>query len=129
MSEPLSPPTGYASWLDYAIATMDTRGLYLESIAGEGPVIQRHEMRAAARAELDALRREVDMRAEASPTGTLAARCKWWANQCDDSHDEPIADPPEVLGEHSGNTDRRESWAGSSWLYPGDRVVIERKST
>jgi len=54
MSDPY-PPDGYETWLDYAVANMPTRDLHLESVVSDKPV-QREEMRAAARAELDALR-------------------------------------------------------------------------
>lgn len=57
----LKPPEGYASWIEYAIATMDTRSLYLESCDDDSPwgrVIQRQreEVRGAAREELAALK-------------------------------------------------------------------------
>ena len=32
----------------------------------------------------------------------------------------------EVIGEHSGKSDRRESWSAVEWLYPGDTVVVRR---
>ena len=54
----LKPPPGHESWLAYAIETMDTRGLHLASIWDDshwGRIVQRNEMREAARAELDAL--------------------------------------------------------------------------
>lgn len=58
----LAPPRGYASWLDYAVATMDVRlaqqeasGLTDETSDGEVPSYE--AMREAARAELEALRR------------------------------------------------------------------------
>lgn len=60
----LAPPRGYASWLDYAVATMDTRDLHLTSIYEDGEpdshwgrAVQREEMRDAAQQELDSLRR------------------------------------------------------------------------
>ncbi len=54
----LTPPAGFSTWLDYAVATMDTRAAQLESIFAETDVDppSRDEMRAAAQAELDALR-------------------------------------------------------------------------
>lgn len=54
----LSPPSGYSSWLDYAVATMDTRSEETASLladeSGEGPT--REAMREAARTELATLR-------------------------------------------------------------------------
>jgi len=58
----LKPPEGYSSWLDCAIASMDTRMLHLLSIDdghGWGRAVQREEMRQAAREELDALREHI----------------------------------------------------------------------
>jgi hypothetical protein len=56
----LKPPKGYASWLDYAIDTMEVRELYLDSVRGEewDRAVSREEMREAAKAELAELRRE-----------------------------------------------------------------------
>lgn len=56
----LAAPAGYRSWLNYAIKSMDTRSLYLETIADEaggqwGRDVSREEMRQAAQAELAAL--------------------------------------------------------------------------
>ncbi|MFZ4534886.1 hypothetical protein [Propionivibrio sp.] len=51
------PPTGHASWLDYAVDTMDTRSIEIESLFDDvenAPT--REAMRHSARAELDALR-------------------------------------------------------------------------
>ncbi len=54
----LPPPCGFSSWLDYAVATMDTRSAQLESIFDDstGNVPGRDRIRAAAQSELDALR-------------------------------------------------------------------------
>jgi hypothetical protein len=56
----LLPPSGYLSWLDYAIATMDTRSLDNDISWGNAPQwpdnTTREEMQAAAKAELQALR-------------------------------------------------------------------------
>ena len=59
----LKPPEGYVSWLDYAITTMDTRQPYNQQFADDEPywgekIIDREEMREAARAELAELRGE-----------------------------------------------------------------------
>jgi hypothetical protein len=49
------PPEGYASWLDFAVETFDTRGPWLDlAFAGTAP--DRDAMRDAARAELLRLR-------------------------------------------------------------------------
>jgi hypothetical protein len=54
------PPAGYETWLDYAVATMDTRSAYHEHLfdlpTGNSPACDREAMRAAVLAELDALR-------------------------------------------------------------------------
>jgi len=55
MSDSLKPPGGFGSWLEYAIATMDTKQLHLESIDEASPwgrIVQSDEMREAARTEL-----------------------------------------------------------------------------
>jgi len=52
---PLSAPSGYTSWLQYAISTMDTHNPHLESCCEEsqwGRVVDREEMRLAAYDEL-----------------------------------------------------------------------------
>lgn len=59
-SSPLPPPLGYVSWLDYAVATMDTRSLFnnltwgLESQWPDDT--SREQMEDAVRAELAQLR-------------------------------------------------------------------------
>lgn len=60
----LTPPTNYASWLDYAIATMDTRGAYLDRIFSEGDTQppSQDDMRAAAQDELEHLKRKAAIR-------------------------------------------------------------------
>ena len=54
------PPAGYETWLDYAVANMDTRSAYhahlFELPAGSSPMCDREAMRIAVLAELDALR-------------------------------------------------------------------------
>ncbi len=45
------PPNNFRSWLAYAVATMDTRTLNIETLFC-GPVVSREEFRAAAEAEL-----------------------------------------------------------------------------
>lgn len=59
----LKPPPGYESWLDYAIETMDTRTIFLDQLNGPSPwgrIVQREEMREAARQELAELRAAKD---------------------------------------------------------------------
>lgn len=56
-----APPAGHATWLDYAVATMDTRSVEIERLLDDAPGVQnptREEMRLAVRAELDALRQQ-----------------------------------------------------------------------
>jgi hypothetical protein len=54
-SEP-APPDSYASWLDYAVETFDTRSLAVERMFDDDLGPSRDEMRSAARAELERLR-------------------------------------------------------------------------
>ena len=49
------PPDGYASWLDFAVETFDTRGPWLELMFA-GADADRDAMREAARLELQQLR-------------------------------------------------------------------------
>ncbi len=60
MSTP-TPPTNYPSWLDYAIATMDTRGAYIDRLFDDGKAPTQDEMRAAAQEELDHLKQRAAM--------------------------------------------------------------------
>ena len=48
-------PTGFNSWLDFAIATMDARGAFLDRPFTHDHIPSQEEIRAAAKAELDAL--------------------------------------------------------------------------
>ena len=51
------PPAGYATWLDYAVETFDTREPALEAMFSmEDPKPDRDAMREAARQELRELR-------------------------------------------------------------------------
>lgn len=54
-----TPPEGYASWLDFAVDTMDTRTEEQQRIWA-GTAISRQAMRDAVRAELAVLRRKAD---------------------------------------------------------------------
>ena len=56
MKKPIPLPAGFNSWLDYAIATMDARGAILDRLFTPGHIPNQEEIRAAAKAELDALR-------------------------------------------------------------------------
>lgn len=68
-SPPISPPDGYASWLDYAVETLDTRSVQLLTMFDdEKPQVGREAMRAAARQELFALKQAAGAR---EPTMTL----------------------------------------------------------
>lgn len=58
----IPPPKGHASWLDYAIFTMDTRSALheMQGLFDDDAPVNLHvtgdDLRAAARAELEALR-------------------------------------------------------------------------
>ncbi|WP_180124873.1 hypothetical protein [Rhodoferax sp. BLA1] len=56
MKKPIPLPTGFNSWLDYAIATMDARGAILERLFTDDDFPTQDELRAVSKAELDALR-------------------------------------------------------------------------
>lgn len=53
---PPLPPAGYPSWLDYAVATLDTRSVEIELLYSKGPSTTRQAMKDAALAELEELR-------------------------------------------------------------------------
>ena len=48
-----TPPKEFLSWLDYAIATMDVRGVYLNRIFDKDEIPSQDDIRAAAQQELD----------------------------------------------------------------------------
>lgn len=50
------PPSGYVSWLDYAVASMDLRSVELEAIFDDNPGPEREAMRNAVHQELEELR-------------------------------------------------------------------------
>lgn len=51
------PPEGYASWLDFAVETFDTRTVWLEAVFSEDAAVpDRDAIREAARTELRTLR-------------------------------------------------------------------------
>jgi hypothetical protein len=56
VKKPIPLPTGFNSWLDYAIATMDARGAFLDHMFTDDHIPSQEDIRAAAKAELDALR-------------------------------------------------------------------------
>ena len=56
MKKPIPLPTGFCSWLDYAIATMDARGAFLDRLFTDDDIPSQEDIRAAAKAELDVLR-------------------------------------------------------------------------
>lgn len=60
MSTP-HPPKNFSSWLDYAIATMDTRGAYIDRLFEGEDTPTQDEMRAAAQEELDHLKQRAAM--------------------------------------------------------------------
>lgn len=63
MSTKPQPPTGYASWLDYAVETFDTRQPALEAMLANDEVQpDRDAMRDAARQELRELRLGIQAR-------------------------------------------------------------------
>lgn len=75
----LKPPEDYASWLHYAIATMDTRSVHLDSITSDhwGRVVQRHEMIEAAEAELSQLEEVyINQQLQTSTPAKNIRRCK-----------------------------------------------------
>jgi hypothetical protein len=55
-SDLVPPPDGYLTWLDFAVETFDTRGLWVESLIAEERDDDRDAMREAARTELRLLR-------------------------------------------------------------------------
>ena len=60
MSTP-TPPKEFLSWLDYAIATIDARGAYLDRMFDDAEIPSREEVRVAAIEELNHLRRRATM--------------------------------------------------------------------
>ncbi|WP_153133338.1 hypothetical protein [Dechloromonas hortensis] len=50
------PPEGYASWLDYAVATMDTRSVDIARVLDDvAPAVTREQMREAVQLEYQSL--------------------------------------------------------------------------
>jgi hypothetical protein len=90
VKKPIPLPTGFHSWLDYAIATMDARGAFLDGLFTQDDVPSQEDMRAAAKAELDALRakaavqdqtdggsRIFDRRFQSASFSRSAEECEW----------------------------------------------------
>jgi hypothetical protein len=69
-SDSLPPPTGYPSWLDFAVETFDTRGLWAASIFDEGVQPERSAMREAAREELRQLREVAKLHEQSADTSS-----------------------------------------------------------
>lgn len=67
---PLPPPTGYASWLDFAVETFDTRGLWAASLFQDTGEADRDAMREAARSELRQLRQAAAARSNSDIEAT-----------------------------------------------------------
>lgn len=85
------PPDGYDSWLDYAVASMDTRRLYLESIA-DGRDHSREDMRESAASELAALREGTWNRRtekQTAPTSAPLVPCSLCGCLCEVVGDDP----------------------------------------
>lgn len=56
-----APPSGYRSWLEYAIATFDSRTPTFELEASDEPSITREEMIQAVWAEFNELRKQAGL--------------------------------------------------------------------
>ena len=57
----LKPPGDYLSWLDYAVATIDARGVYLDRMFDGPEIPSRDDVRLATLEELNHLRRRAAM--------------------------------------------------------------------
>ena len=57
----LVPPKEFQSWLDYAVATMDARGAYLDRMFDAEEIPSQERIRTAAQNELDRLRCKAQM--------------------------------------------------------------------
>lgn len=57
MSTP-TPPKEFLSWLDYAVATIDARGAYLDRVFSQDEIPSPNEIRVAAQEELDQLKQK-----------------------------------------------------------------------
>ena len=56
MKKPIPLSTGFHSWLDYAIATMDARDAFFDHMFTHGHIPNQEDIHTPAKAELDALR-------------------------------------------------------------------------
>ena len=81
------PPTGYPTWLDYAVANMPTRDLSTMQMGDVWPgldrELEREEMAEAATNELEELRRQLDELLDAASaaahvsTKGIKVVCQW----------------------------------------------------
>jgi hypothetical protein len=53
---PLPPPSGYGSWLEYALSTFDVRSILVDASLDGGKTLHREDVLAAVWAELNELR-------------------------------------------------------------------------
>jgi hypothetical protein len=53
---PLPPPSGYGSWLEYALSTFDVRSILMDASLGGEKTLHREDVLAAVWAELNDLR-------------------------------------------------------------------------
>ena len=56
-----TPPTGFQSWLDYAVAMMDARGAFSDRVLSEDEIPPTDNIRVAAQQELDRLKQKIAM--------------------------------------------------------------------
>ena len=98
MSTP-KPPEGHATWLDYAIATMDTRSLNIESLFFDGEEVTRESMRAAAAGELERLRATTII---CPDCGLLVSALYVKEQGCPGCHEDEQADEIERLNTWNG---------------------------
>ncbi|MFZ4288153.1 hypothetical protein [Variovorax sp. HJSM1_2] len=56
-----TPPTGFQSWLDYAVATMDAGGAFSDRVLSEDEILPTDTIRVAAQQELDRLKQRIAM--------------------------------------------------------------------
>lgn len=64
------PPEGFATWLDYAVATLDTRSVEVERLYAEDDAVvpTRQQIQQAAKDELHALRKAAGLEDSRPPT-------------------------------------------------------------
>ncbi|RZL62864.1 MAG: hypothetical protein EOP81_14970 [Variovorax sp.] len=59
-NEPLNPPPGFASWLDYVVRTFDYRSAAMVYLFDRDPVETQREIADAVNAELEALKKRAN---------------------------------------------------------------------